>query len=127
MVPTDIVRKSIWQGRDVVEMARVEIDGECIVQADITSISRKIYDLTGGTPATSIDESTPLKTSVIFNTLQTGGPWSEDGTGYNFKQRIAGAEFPDAGHKYRVEYKFTGAAGELFALVFEHETQTTYV
>lgn len=90
-------------------MARVTgPDGDNIVQADITSITFKVYDA-GGTEAAT---GTLTMATVVFDTLQTDARWNPDidTTGYNFRDdRVAGTF--TAGGRYTVEYKFTPTSG----------------
>ena len=124
MKPTDVTRETIWEDGDVTEMARFLINGANATQSDVTSIARKIFDLNGSTPNTAESTTAPAVASTVFDTLQTDARWSKDATGYNFRERIAATNFPTAGHRYLVEYLFTGSGGEKFWIVFEHLAQS---
>ena len=126
MLVTEIKKTTIWEDGDATEMARFQVDGVNGVQADVASITRKIFDLSSATPTTALETTTPAVASVIFNALQTDARWTEDSTGYNFKQRIAGTSFSTGGSTYRVEYEFTGAGGEKFWIVFEHPAKKVH-
>lgn len=126
MANAAITHAIIWEGGDACLMARVTLNGSNVTQASLTSITRKIFDLDGDTPTTAIDTATPAVASTIFDTLQTDGRWTVDETGYNFRNTIGGAEFPDPNHTYRVEYRLVGAASEIAWLVFELETLGVY-
>jgi hypothetical protein len=83
-------------------------DGSALQQADLTSITFKVYD-SGGTEAAT---GTLTIADVVFDTLQTDARWNPDidTTGYNFRDdRIAGT-FAGGG-RYTVEYKFTPTSG----------------
>lgn len=87
--------------------------GKWLQQANISSISCNVYDVTDSdtevTPAPSITVS-----DVIFDTVQTdGAAWSLDDNalGYNFKATLAPTYFPTGGHVYRVEFYFTLSGG----------------
>ena len=105
----------VQEGAPGFNRARYEAeDGTALVQADITSIARKVFDLDGTAPDTPVDTSTPAVGTVIFDTLQTPSSWKEDATGYNFKDTVAATVLADGGRRYRVEYTFTLAAGGTF-------------
>lgn len=95
-----------------------------ITQASLTGITCKVYERDGdGTsddPYTYELAATVTVTvsDVVFDTLQTGGHWTKDSTGYNFKHAMPGSSFPDGDTYYQVEYVFDPASGEDFALVF---------
>ena len=128
MLATTVKKTTIWEDGDVTEMARFQVDGVDGIQADIAvaGITRKIFDLSSSTPTVALETTTPAVASVIFDTLQTDARWTEDSTGYNFKQRIAGTSFSTGGSTYRVEYEFTGAGGEKFWIVFEHPAKKVH-
>lgn len=127
MASTTIHKAVIWEDGDVTEMARVQVDGVNITQADIDSITRSIFDISAGGAGTEIGTATALVvTDVVFDDLQTGGPWSKDGIGYNFKERIAAAKFATGEKTYRVEYAFVGSSGEKFPVVYQHPTQKLF-
>lgn len=91
-------------------------DGANIVQADITSIARNVFI------GTTLDGSNPTAIVVadsVFDTLQTDARWSQDSTGYNFRDDVGAAVFATGDTRYRLEYAFTPASGEVFQVVFE--------
>lgn len=99
---------------------RVELAGALIQQADVSAIDYVVKD------AQSLEvvrEATALdKTVVIFDALQTDGRWTLDETGYNFRHDLPAADLPNGRRTYRVEYKITPTAGEVFHIVWEIET-----
>ena len=60
----------------------------------------------------------------MFDTLQTDSRWSEDDTGYNFRHTVGASVFSEANHHYEIEYVFTPASGEVYAVVFRTMTKT---
>lgn len=126
MAAVDVNRQTIWEDGDATEMARFQVNGVNGVQADVTSIVRKVFDLASDTPTTAIATDTLTVANVVFDTLQTDARWTKDSTGYNFRDRIAGTNFPTGGHTYRVEYFFTGSASESFFVVFEHPARKVH-
>lgn len=88
-----------------------------IVQSDISSIQYAVTDRTSG--ASVIAATSLTVADVVFNTLQTDARWSVDAEGYNFRHTVPASALPTGDHVYRVEYKFTPAAGEVFFLAFD--------
>jgi hypothetical protein len=75
-------------------------------QADLSSISISIFDLSSDTPTTAVSGPTVLTiSSVIFDTLQT--TWDVDSIGFNFKTDIASTVFSTGDHVYRAIVKWT--------------------
>ena len=118
MSSTDITKATIWEDGDVVEMAQVQVDGTDILITDVSTISRKIFNTSADTAGAAVSL---LPINTIYDTLQLGQGWTKNTTGFNFRDRIPGANFPTGGDTYRVEYSFVGDAGEVFFLVFEHD------
>ena len=118
-----ITKGAGYEGSDITCMARIQMNGANITQSDISAIERKIFDLDGDGPDTAEDTSTPSVSTVVFDTLQTDGRWTKGGTGYNFRQLVGGALFPEANRRYLIEYKFTGDSGEIFYHVWENTTR----
>jgi hypothetical protein len=100
-------------------MARLQdIDGNNIQQADVTSISLTITDLTAGTTSTPA----VAKANVIFDALQTGDEWTTDATGYNFRHDVSHTEFPSSDRYYLLEYAFDMVAADVdFTIAFRHQ------
>lgn len=119
MAASDITRGVGWEDEDATFLARLTLNGSNITQSVISSIQRKIFDLDGPTPTTATDTTSLTVASAIFNTLQTDGRWTVDGTGYNFRDNVVASFFPSGDRRYRIEYKFTGSSGEVFFAVFE--------
>lgn len=98
-------------------MARVMgASATAIQQADITSVTRNIYNRLS---ATLIGTTALTVSGVVFDTLQTDARWTKDGTGYNFRDSIAAASFASGSTVYRIEYVFVPAVGENFHVAFE--------
>lgn len=109
-------------------MARIEANGAPIEQADISSITYSVFDVsTAGQPVVSGHENASLEvTDVIFDTLQADGRWTVDDTGYNFRASIAGTAWPANQHRYQVEVKFTPVAGPVYVVPFIADTSSLY-
>ena len=101
-------------------MARVQgVGGTNITQASITSITCKVFDLSGATPDTA--ETTPTVTvaTSVFDTLQTDDMWDEDTVGYNFRFTVPAASFSTGDHYYLIEFTFTPTSGDAYTSTFE--------
>lgn len=102
-------------------------DAALLLQADLTSITPKVTDVTNsGSP----DSKTALTISdVILDTPDTDHPiwladFPGDTIGYNFIFEAPKAWFPDAA-LYAVEFIFRPTTGEQyeFAVVYEHKAK----
>jgi hypothetical protein len=96
-------------------------EGKFLQQADVSSITAKVYNITDDPSGESpVLEATLTVSTVILNTVDDSGEvWTQDDIGYNFRHSIASTVFTDGGDIYRVEYKFTLTGGEVFHEVFE--------
>lgn len=92
--------------------------GTYLTQAATSSITCAVNDITTGSPVSVITPSIVVS-SVIFDTLQTGGMWTRDSTGYNFRHAMPATAFPDAGHVYEVIYTVTPTSGAVFPIRFQ--------
>ena len=105
--------ETVPEGADFITMQRiVGLAGAAIVQADVTSIARSVYDVTdtdGGTLTTG--PTVVVVSTSVFDTLQTDARWTKDATGYNFRDTVSAASVPDGDKDYQVEYTFTMADG----------------
>ena len=90
-------------------------EGNWLKQADITSITRKVFDLESATPETAIFSSTvTVSTAVLDTPVTTSVLWTKDTTGYNLLDDIAASNFPTGRRTYRVEYVVTLTGGAVF-------------
>lgn len=113
-----IVKDSVFEDTGNVFMARVKgIDGNYILQADLSSITYAVFNMTTGSAVAVINDTVTISTAV-FDTLQTDGIWTWDTTGYNFLHVMPATAFPTGGNVYAVEYTFTPASGPVFKQQF---------
>ena len=118
MPAATIWKGSMFEDSGASPMARiVGNDGVNIVQADVTSIYRIIYNAATGVVVQASTEITVA--NAVFDTLQTDARWSYDDTGYNFRDDAPAAQFASGSVVYRIEYKFTPASGEVWHVVFQ--------
>jgi hypothetical protein len=121
MNPSDAIRGTAWEDTDLTCMARAKLNGAVasFIQSAISAIERKIFDRTSATPGTALSTTAVVVADSVFDTLQTDGRWTEDSTGYNFRDTIPAASLASGSSQYRVEYKVTTTSGSIFFLVFE--------
>lgn len=93
----------------------VDTNGDYIVQSDINTINIYIYDASDDT---LIDTYLVDKAQVIFDTLQTGGVWTIDSTGYNFSHLILDTSNLLAKNNYKIQYKFVLNDSSIFWCYF---------
>ena len=113
----DIVTGSVYEDSTFSLMARFEVDGANAEQADCSSITMKAW-ATSDFDSTVLSESLTVA-SVVFDTLQTDGRWSEDTTGYNFRYDVADSICTTPGTVYRFEAVVTTSNGKLPPMVWE--------
>ena len=119
MGSSQVTQADIWEDGDVTEMAHVQANGVDVTQAVVSTIARKVYNVSTDTLISSTTLTVP---SAVFDSLQTDGRWTLDSDGYNFRDRVPAVNFPEPKQTYRVEYQFTGSAAEKYWLVYEHDT-----
>lgn len=96
----------------------VDGEGNWIKVADLTSITRTVYDLTLGT--TIAGPTTLTLADVIFDTPVTSRTlWTLDFVGWNLKDRLPATSFPTGGNRYLVEYLFVTTGSSKWALQAE--------
>lgn len=98
----------------------VDGEGNWLQQADVSTITCKVFDLNSATPDTPIATPTvTVSTSVLDTPATTNVIWTKDSTGYNFLHDLAASNFPTGEHWYRVEYTVTLSGGAVFHGVYE--------
>jgi hypothetical protein len=112
---------TVFKNGSAILMARVvDAAGADVQQSGIAAVEYSIYELDSCRPdnfvpvvghdAVSLDVE-----DVIFNSLQTGGLWTADEVGYNFRHQIDVTEaeaFAKAGVQYQVRYQLTPTSGQ---------------
>lgn len=110
----------VIEGAGATLMARVLGNSATpITQATCTSIARKVF-LNGS--STASDSSSLTVANVVFDTTQTDARWSEDETGYNFRDVVAASILSTGNAQYRVEYTITPTSGEVIRFAFDLTT-----
>jgi hypothetical protein len=110
-----------FKAGSAVLMARVvDSAGEAVRRADIEAVRYSIREFDGcplddDLAAAAGHEAVALNVDdVFFDSLQTGGPWTVDDVGYNFRHEIGvGGDkaFPRTGTRYEVRYELTPTCG----------------
>lgn len=119
---------TVFERGAAVLLARVALaDGAPITRAQVASVRYTIYGLDpcephAGQPVAGHDDAPLVVSEVVFDTLQTGGPWTVDAVGYNFRHEVAvGANeaFPAAGRDYQVRYELQSVSGARVVVRFQ--------
>ncbi len=81
-------------------------EGNLITQANVSSVSVKVFDAAG---ALILTELTPSAASTVFDTLQTSATWGniEDGLGGNWRYTVPGTYVPSPNVLQTVEVVIT--------------------
>lgn len=98
-------------------------EGKWVKRADLTSITRYVYDLSSSTPGAAILTTTLTVSTVIEDTPVTNRQIAT--FDYNFRDNVPKTAFPDGGRTYRIEYVFrpTSGADYEFPVVFQGEAE----
>jgi hypothetical protein len=122
------IHGTAFKNGSAVLMARiVDSDGENVQQSGISSIEYSIYELDPCRPdnlsvVAGHDGVSLTVDDVIFNSLQSGGLWTVDEDGYNFRHEIDVSQteaFPKAGVQYQVRYEMLPTAGQKTIVRFQ--------
>ena len=95
-----ITKGKVIENSAAVLMARIiDVEGDPLQQADVTSLVIKSFDSDG----TQVTTATLTVSAVLSDTLVTNDPrWTVDDTGYNVAVPMSGASWHEAG-RYQVE------------------------
>lgn len=99
-------------------------EGYFLKQADLSSISCLVYDVTGSSSVAT--PSVTISSAILDTPDTTAAKWRKGGTGYNFQHTLAGTNFPTGGSTYRVEYLFTTTGGNKYWLKIEGVADACY-
>ena len=88
------------------------LDGDYFVQADISAINLKIYDMADpSAPINGASGQDLTVSAVVFNSLQTSDPrWTKDSTGYNFLYVTTVGQLPAGGSEQLSDEQALGEA-----------------
>jgi hypothetical protein len=88
-------------------------EGKWVKRADLASVSYRVFNETTNAEVTAGAQSLTVADVVVDTPVTSQEIWTQDTTGYNFLHDLPPTSFPDGGHIYRVEYKFTFANGAI--------------
>jgi hypothetical protein len=123
----DIFGTAFKNGSAVLMARIVDSDGVVVQPSGIDAIEYSVFELDPCRPdvltVVAGHEGAALDVGdVIFNSLQTGGLWTVDEVGYNFRHEIDISQdeaFPKAGTQYQVRYEITPASGQKTIVRFQ--------
>lgn len=114
----------VIENSSVTLLARVfDAHGDLITQADIASISLKVYNADSGDEVVPAPEV--VVAEVVFDEIQKDARWSVDDIGYNLAIPLGGAAFPTQGN-YQIEAKITPTDGLSFYVYWEVTAQNIF-
>lgn len=125
----EVFTGQVFQNSSVVVLARIKsASGNYLQQADLSSIALEVWRIysDGRQPGRTAGPASVPIASAVFNTLQTGGLWEKDTTGYNFLHECSNAAFDDEG-VFRIEIRFTPASGQSFVVKWEVTASRTLI
>lgn len=98
-------------------------EGNWLKQADVSTLTYLVQDITDEDDITTVIDSTSITISAALGDTPTINPakWPVDGVGYNFSHSIPAASFPTRGNRYRVVYTLTLAGGNASKIVAQGE------
>ncbi len=99
-------------------------EGYFLKQADLSTITCLVYDVTGS--ASVATPTVTIATAISDTPITTPAIWRKGGPGYNFSHTLAGTNFPTGGSTYRVEYLFTTTGGNAYWLKIEGVADAAY-
>ena len=99
-------------------------EGNFIKQADISTITRLIKNVTAGTDDGGA--SLTVSSTIVDTPVTSSAKWKTDATGYNFIDIIPATKFATGGSVYQVEYKITLTGGLVLWLKLVGEADACY-
>jgi hypothetical protein len=123
----DIFGTAFRHGSAVLLARIVDSDGIVVQPSGVDEIEYSVFELdpcrpdvltvVAGHDGVALDVG-----DVIFNSLQTGGLWTVDEVGYNFRHDVdvsAAEAFPKAGALYQVRYEIVPTSGQKTIVRFQ--------
>ena len=112
--------RALGGGLAVLLARLVDRNGACIRRSDVSCIEFSLYEIDPFSPGilTVVHGQSGVGlpvADVMFDSLQTGGEWSLDRDGYNFRHDFQPGHaraFPKAGVEYELQYRFTARSGQ---------------
>lgn len=122
-----VIQGSSFEGSDLVVLARiVDSSNTAINQGAVSAAAREVWDVTDK-PSVKIGATATLTVAdVVYNALQTGGAWTQDEVGYNFRDVVPAASMPTTEktayptkRRVAIEHKLTLSGGSIMKSVTE--------
>jgi hypothetical protein len=119
---------TVFKNGSAVLMARiVDAEGIAVQPSGVSAIEYSVFELDPCRPdvlgVISGHEGVALAVNdVVYNSLQTGGLWTVDSLGYNFRHEIDVSQdeaFPKAGALYQIRYQITPTSGQKSIVRFQ--------
>lgn len=125
-IAKDIQGTVFRQGTAVLLARVVDVQAEPITRASVASARYTVFALEADRPesliAVSGHEDAALDVeAILFDSLQTGGGWTADEVGYNFRHELdvsAAEAFLEAGRQYQVRYELLPVSGQKIVFRF---------
>lgn|SRR3990167_4032548 len=92
----------------------VDGEGNFIEQADVSTITCKVFDLDGDPDTATSTPTVTISDAILDTPVTTNVIWTKDAYGYNFIHDLDSTLFPTGDHRYEVEYKITLTGGAIF-------------
>lgn len=103
----------------------VEGEGNWLEQADISSITLKVFDVDSETPNTPVRTATLTIADVILDTPVTSNViWTRDTVGYNLIYDAPNTDFPTPNNRYDLEFTVVLQGGITFHGVYQGQTRS---
>jgi len=115
------IRGTAFQNGSAMLMARiVGVDNQPVTTGDLDEVRYSVMEVDHCDPnslavVSGHDDVELPVADVFYDTLQTGGPWEADDTGYNFLHELDISEapaFPQAHTDYQVRFVITPVVGQ---------------
>lgn len=118
-MPKPTIKKGeVFQGEDFQFLDRVVArDQTALTIAEVSSFDLRVYESNDDRSGKLLVDGA-LPDDYFYDTLQTGGAWDRDSTGYNFAYTLEYDAFKAyGGRKYRFEFRFyTVDEGDLYSI-----------
>ena len=122
------IHGTVFRHGTAVLLARVvDAQAAAINQASVASASYTVFAVEQDNPvsltAVTGHAAVALEVeAIVFDTLQTGGGWTVDAVGYNFRHEldVSTAEvFGEAGRTYQLRYELVPVTGQKIVFRFQ--------
>lgn len=100
-------------------------EGKWLKQADFTSITGRVYDVTIGNTQVGSDITLTVANVIQDTPVTTKELWTADDVGWNFRYDVLGSTyFLNSGRQYAIEFSAVlSAASEPFTFKYLHSTE----